>query len=94
MTKAEVVSRMAEQAGISKKAAASALSALVSAVHESLKKKDGKIRISDLGTFKVIKKKARNGVNPQTREKIKIAAAKVARFTAAKALRDAVKKAK
>lgn len=94
MTKAEVVSRMAEQAGISKKAAANALSALVSAVHESLKKKDGKIRISDLGTFKVIKKKARNGVNPQTREKIKIAAAKVARFTAAKALRDAVKKAK
>lgn len=94
MTKAEVVSRMAEQAGISKKAAASALNALVSAVHESLKKKDGKIRISDLGTFRVIKKKARNGVNPQTREKIKIAAAKVPRFAPSKALRDAVKKAK
>ncbi|MBI5251447.1 MAG: HU family DNA-binding protein [Desulfomonile tiedjei] len=94
MTKAEVVSRMAEQAGISKKAAANALSALVGAVHESLKKKDGKIRISELGTFRVIKKKARNGVNPQTREKIKIAAAKVPRFAASKALRDAVKKAK
>jgi DNA-binding protein HU-beta len=94
MTKAEVVSRMAEQAGISKKAAASALSALVGAVHETLKKKDGKIRISELGTFKVIKKKARNGVNPQTREKIKIAAAKVPRFSASKALRNAVKKAK
>ena len=94
MTKAEVVSRMAEQAGISKKAAANALSALVGAVHESLKKKDGKIRISELGTFKVIKRKARNGVNPQTREKIKIAAGKVPRFTASKALRDAVKKAK
>jgi len=94
MTKAEVVNRMAEQAGISKKAAANALNALVGAVHESLKKKEGKIRISDLGTFKVIKKKARNGVNPQTREKIKIAAGKVPRFTASKALRDAVKKAK
>ncbi len=94
MTKAEVVSRMAEQAGMSKKAAANALKALVGAVHDSLKKREGKIRISDLGTFRVIKKKARNGVNPQTREKIKIAAGKVARFAPSKALRDAVKKAK
>ena len=53
MTKAEVVSRMAEQAGISKKAAATALNALVGAIHESLKNKEGKIRIADLGTFRV-----------------------------------------
>ena len=94
MTKAELVSLMAEEAGITKKAAAQALSAVVSAVHESLKKKDGKIRIAELGTFRVVKKKARTGVNPQTRQKIKIPAAKVPRFTASSALREAAKKAK
>jgi DNA-binding protein HU-beta len=94
MTKAEVVNRMAEEAGITKKAAATALNALVTAVHETLKQKDGKIRISELGTFRVVKKKARTGVNPQTRQKIKIAAAKVPRFSAARALKEAVKKAK
>ncbi len=94
MTKAELVAHMAEEAGVTKKAAAQALNAIVTAVHESLKKKDGKIRIADLGTFRVIKKKARMGVNPQTRQKIKIPAAKVPRFTASRALRDAAKKAK
>jgi len=94
MTKAELVAKMAQEAGITKKAAAMALNALVECVHESLKKKDGKIRIADLGTFKVVKKKARTGVNPQTRQKIKIAAAKVPRFTSSRALREATKKAK
>ncbi len=94
MTKAELVAHMAEEAGVTKKAAALALNAIVTAIHESLKKKDGKIRIADLGTFRVIKKKARMGVNPQTRQKIKIPAAKVPRFTASRALRDAAKKAK
>ncbi|HMK36686.1 MAG TPA: HU family DNA-binding protein [Desulfomonilaceae bacterium] len=94
MTKAEVVKKMAEEAGITKKAAATALNAIVAVVHEALKKKEGKIRISDLGTFRVIKKKARKGVNPQTREKIKIAAAKVPRFSASRSLREAVKKTK
>jgi len=66
----------------------------VESIHDSLKKKDGKIRIADLGTFRVIKKKARTGVNPQTKQKIKIPAAKVPRFSASRALREAVKKAK
>ena len=94
MTKSELVNRMAEEAGIPKKAAGGALNALVGAIHDSLKKKDGKIRIAELGTFKVIKKKARTGVNPQTKQKIKIPAAKVPRFSASRALKEAVKKAK
>jgi DNA-binding protein HU-beta len=94
MTKAEILSKMAEEAGITKKAAAAALSSLVGAIHDSLKKKDGKIRIAELGTFRVVKTKARTGVNPRTREKIKIPAAKVARFSPSAALRTAVKKAK
>jgi DNA-binding protein HU-beta len=93
MTKAEIVNRMAEDAGITKKAASAALNALIGVIHESLKKKDGKIRIAELGTFKVIKKKARTGVNPQTRQKIKIPASKAPRFAPAQALRDAVKSA-
>ncbi len=94
MTKAELVGRIAEEAGITKKAAAAALEALVGAVQDSLKKKDGTIRITDLGTFKVSHRKARSGVNPQTQKKMKIPAMKVPRFTAAKALKDIVKKAK
>lgn len=94
MTKAELVGKIAGEAGITKKAASAALKAFVGAVHDALKKKDGKIRISDLGTFRVLQKKARTGVNPQTGKKIKIPASKVARLTVAKALKEAVKKAK
>ncbi|MEW6530799.1 MAG: HU family DNA-binding protein [Thermodesulfobacteriota bacterium] len=94
MTKSELVSRIAEKAGITKKAAAASLDALVAAINDALKKKEGRIRVADLGTFKVVKKKARTGVNPQTRQKIKIAATKVPRFSPSRALKEAVKKAK
>lgn len=94
MTKAELVARIAEEADITKKAAALALDAVVSAIHDSLKKKEAKIRVADLGTFAVAKRKARTGVNPQTGKKIKIPATKVVRFSASKALKDAAKKAK
>jgi DNA-binding protein HU-beta len=94
MNKADLVNHVAKQAGITKKAATSVVDAIIGAVHDSLKKKGGSIRISDLGTFKVVQKKARAGVNPQTGQKIKIPAAKVPRFTAAKALKEEVKKAK
>ena len=71
MTKSEIVARIAESANITKKAAAAALNSIVGAVHESLKKADGKIRIADLGTFSVTKRKARDGSNPRTGKKIK-----------------------
>lgn len=93
MTKAEVVSRVAEEAGITKKAAALALESLVTAIHGVLKK-NGKIRIADLGTFSVGKRKARTGVNPQTGKKIKIPATKVVKFSSSKALKESAKKAK
>ena len=64
------------------------------AVHDSLKKKTGKIRVADLGTFLVVHRKARIGVNPQTKKKIKIAAVNVPRFRASKSLKQAVGKAK
>ncbi len=92
--KAELITWMAKEAGITKKAAAAALNAVVGAIHASLKKKDGKIRIADLGTFLVVHKKARTGVNPQTKEEIKLPAGYVPRFRASKSLKQAVKKAK
>ena len=94
MTKAQIVTRIAKEANVTKKAAAMALDSLVAAIQDSLKKKEGKIRIADLGTFRVVKKKARTGVNPQTKQKIKIPATKVPRFSASRALKEAVKKAK
>ncbi len=94
MTKAELVKKIAKDAGITAKAADKALNAVVGAIHSSLKKKDGKIRIADLGTFLVVHRKARTGVNPQNKKKIKIPAGNVPRFRAAKSLKQAVQKAK
>jgi DNA-binding protein HU-beta len=94
MTKAELINWMAKEAGITKKGAAAALDSFVKAIHGSLKKKTGKIRVADLGTFLVVHKKARTGVNPQTKAKIKIPAGNVARFRASKSLKQAVHKAK
>jgi nucleoid DNA-binding protein len=89
MTKADLVARIAKDADISKKAAQAALDSLVDVVHTAIKK-TGRIRVDKLGTFRVIKRKARTGVNPQTGAKIKIPAKKAPAFTAAKALKTAV----
>ena len=94
MTKAELINWMAKEADITKKAAAAALNAVIAAITAALKKKGGKIRIADLGTFVVVHKKARTGVNPQTKAKIKIPAGNVPRFRASTALKQAVNKAK
>jgi DNA-binding protein HU-beta len=91
MTKAELVSKIAKDAGISQKAADLVLNSLINAIHESLKGPDRQIRIPDLGTFKVSKRNARVGVNPRTGEKINIPEAQVPGFSAAKALKEAVK---
>jgi DNA-binding protein HU-beta len=94
MTKSDLVDLIAKDAGITKKAAAAALNAFVGAVHGSLKKKTGAVRVSGLGTFKVGHRKARAGVNPQTQKKMKIPAMKVPKFSASKALKETAKKSK
>ena len=90
MNKDQLVSHLAQDSDVSKKAAASVLASLVKTVHEALKT-DGSIRIDGLGTFVVSDRKARTGVNPQTLQKINIPATKVPAFRAAKALKEAVK---
>ncbi len=91
MTKSDLVARIAGEAGISKKAALTALDSVVTAIHEVLKKGE-KVRITDLGSFSVVKRQARQGVNPRTGKPIKIPATQAPKFSAAKALKDSVKK--
>ena len=93
MTKTELVAKIAGEAGLPKKTADSVLKAFVVAIHDSLKSGDASIRIPELGTFVVTERKARKGVNPQTKKKIKIPASRVPRFRAAKALKEAAKQA-
>lgn len=90
MTKAELIAVMAEGAAVTKATAAKALESYTSAVAKELKK-SGKLGLVGFGTFSVVKRKARAGRNPQTGKAIKIAAKKVVKFKAGKALTDKVK---
>ncbi|MCB0831952.1 MAG: HU family DNA-binding protein [Bacteroidetes bacterium] len=91
MTKAEIVARMAKDTGMPKTKAEKALNTFVDCVTGTLKK--GKsVTLVGFGSFVVSKRKARAGRNPQTGATIKIAAAKVPRFRAGKALKDAVRR--
>jgi DNA-binding protein HU-beta len=85
MNKAELIAHLADEAGITKTQANTALDAFVDAVTKTLKKGD-KVTLVGFGTFSVSKRAARNGRNPQTGEVIKIKARKVARFKAGKEL--------
>jgi DNA-binding protein HU-beta len=90
MTKAELVEKMAKDAGVSKVAAAAALESFMDGVTKALKKKEGKVTLVGFGTFQKVRRKARKGRNPQTGEEIKIKAANVIKFKAGKKLKDAV----
>jgi len=82
---------ISEKADITKKAATKALGTFVGAVQASLKRRNGKIRVSDLGTFRVIEVKARKGVNPRTGRSMTIPAMRLPRFSAAKALKQSAR---
>jgi DNA-binding protein HU-beta len=89
MTKAEIVSKVAEEIKISKTAAAKAFSVIVGCIEEALEK-DEKVTIIGFGTFSVAQRSARKGRNPQTGKEIKIAAKKVPKFSAGAALKATV----
>ncbi len=90
MTKAELVDKMANDAKISKVAAATALQSFMDGVTKALKKKDGKVTLVGFGTFAKTRRKARKGRNPQTGEEIKIKATNVVKFKSGKALKDSI----
>ena len=91
MNKTELVAAIADQAGLSKKDAEGALKAFIDAVTKELKK-GGKVQLVGFGTFEVVKRAAREGVNPLTKQPMKIAASKAPKFKAGKALKEAVNK--
>lgn len=91
MNKTDLVAKMAEVAGLSKKDAEKALKAFEEVVTAELVA-GGDIRLVGFGTFDVKERAAHEGVNPQTKKKITIAASKAPRFKAGKALKDAVNK--
>jgi len=89
MNKAGLVEEVANQTGLTKKTSREAVDAIVSAITDSLARKE-KVTLVGFGTFQVMERKARKGVNPQTRESIQIPAKKVPKFVAGKGLREAV----
>ena len=90
MTKAELITIMAKEAGVSKAAAEKALNGFTGAVTRALKKGE-KLTLTGFMSVSVGKRKARMGRNPKTGDEIKIPATKVVRFKAGNLLRDALK---
>ncbi|MBR5407900.1 MAG: HU family DNA-binding protein [Lachnospiraceae bacterium] len=91
MNKTELIAAMAKKADLSKKDTEAALNAFTETIAKTLKKGD-KVQLVGFGTFEVTKRAAREGKNPQTGAKIKIAACKAPKFKAGKALKDTVNK--
>ena len=91
MTKAELISAIAEKTELSKEDSEKALNAVVTVISDTLAKGE-KIQLVGFGTFETRERKAREGINPQTKKKIKIPATKVPAFKAGRALKDAVAK--
>ena len=90
MTKQEVVSRIAADTGIKKSDASKAVESLIESITRSLKRGDS-VSFVGFGTFKVSHRKARMARNPQTGAPIKISKRRVPKFSAGKALKQAVK---
>ena len=89
MNKSDLVNEVAKVIS-TKKEAQAAVDCVISSITKTLKKGQ-EVSLTGFGTFKVVKRKARNGRNPMTGEPIKIKATKAPKFTAGKGLKDAVK---
>lgn len=89
MNKSELIDAIAKHADISKAAAGRALDATVNSIANSLKKGDI-VTLVGFGSFFVGRRTARSGRNPRTGDEIQIEAARVPKFRAGKALKDAL----
>ena len=89
MTKTDLVNAIAEKADFSKKDAEKALTAVIATISDSLVKGE-KVQLVGFGTFEVRDRKAKEAINPSTKEKIQVPAKKAPVFKAGKALKDAV----
>ncbi len=89
MNKGDLINEVAKVVG-TKKEAQAAVDCILLSISNALKKGDT-VSLVGFGTFKVTKRKARKGRNPQTGEEIKIKASKAPKFTPGKSLKEAVK---
>ena len=87
MNKAELIEEISNKTGLTKKDAGNVVNAVVETITNTLKKGE-KVTLVGFGTFQVMQRKARTGVNPQTGEAIQIPAKKVPKFRAGKELRE------
>ena len=90
MTKSEFVDQVASQSGLGKSEATKAVDAALDVIQETLKR-GGEVSFTGFCKFSVADRGARQGVNPQTGERIQIAASRVPRFSAGSALKNAIK---
>ena len=91
MTKSELITSVSEKAGMTKKDAEKAITAVIDTITEALSKGE-KVQLVGFGTFEVRDRAERTGINPQTQQKIKIAATKTPAFKAGTTLKEAVAK--
>ncbi len=87
MTKAELIEKIAKDAGITKVAAGKAFESLLDGIKSGLKKRNSTVTLVGFGTFKKVYRKTRMGHNPQTGEKIKIKGRDAITFKASKNLK-------
>ncbi len=91
MNKTELISAIAAESGLTKADSKRALDGMIAAISKELKK-DGKVALVGFGTYSVTEKSARTGINPRTKQPIKIAAKKVVKFKPGAELAAAVVK--
>ena len=91
MTKADLITIVAEKTGSSKKDSEKAISAVLESITEALVKGE-KVSLVGFGAFEVKTRGPRKGINPRTKEAITIDASKLPAFKAGKAFKDAVAK--
>ena len=89
MNKTELVAAIADKSGLSKKDAEKALKAFSETVADELKK-GAKVQLVGFGTFEVVERAAREGINPRTKETISIPASKAPKFKPMKSLKEKV----
>ncbi|MBD3401142.1 MAG: DNA-binding protein HU [Candidatus Coatesbacteria bacterium] len=90
MTKQDLVDRIANQTGLTKRQATNALSATIEGIKDAMKGGE-RVTLVGFGTFYVAERKARTGRNPRTQEKINIPARKVPNFRPGKDLKELVR---
>ena len=90
MNKADLVEKLANQVGLTKRASGEAIGAIIDAVTDALARGE-KVTLVGFGTFRVVGRKARTGRNPQTRGTIQIPAKKVPKFRPGKGLRGRIR---